>query len=455
MSIINVENRTIFCKDNIDILQGINSSSVDLIYLDPPFNKKKVFAAPIGSDAEGASFKDIFREEDVKDEWAHTIKEDNEKLYALLENAKLMGGRNSYNYCYLCYMGIRIIEMYRVLKDTGSIYLHCDQTMSHYLKLLMDCIFGESNFRNEVIWHYGKMANSPKNFAGNHDTIFRYSKTGNWIFNPIKEGDSEYRNRYINFLTGNRVLYKNVKHKKDRLILGRIKKIEKKLKRNIKDNDILFDFDKEYKEQSDVIYTSIIKGNSKERTGYPTQKPLALLEKIIEASSNAGDIVLDPFCGCATTCVAAEKLKRQWIGIDISKKAHELVKIRLEKEVYDNLFQPETLPDYQLIAPQRTDGQHDSRLQKWVYVISNNAFKNEYKVGVASSWKQRLNAYQTSDPNRGYKMEYKLQTPEFNKVEKYIHESFDSRHEWVNAELDNIKKEIKKFNNKVTGKVPT
>ena len=141
-----LKNRAIFCRDNIDILQGINSDSIDLIYLDPPFNKKKIFTAPIGSSAEGASFKDWFREEDLKDEWLQTIKEDNDKLHSFLECVKTIEGRTSYNFCYLSYLVIRLIEIHRILKDTGSIYLHCDPTMSHYIKLLMDIIFGEKKF---------------------------------------------------------------------------------------------------------------------------------------------------------------------------------------------------------------------------------------------------------------------------------------------------------------------
>ena len=134
---INIKNRTIFCKDNLDVLQGINGESVDLIYLDPPFNKKKTFTAPIGSSAEGASFKDYFREEDVKDEWVETIKEDHIELYNFLNGVKSVSNSKHYlyNYCYLCYMAIRLIEMRRVLKDTGSIYFHCDPTMSHYIKI--------------------------------------------------------------------------------------------------------------------------------------------------------------------------------------------------------------------------------------------------------------------------------------------------------------------------------
>lgn len=146
----NVPNRTIFCKDNLDVLLGINSNCIDLIYLDPPFNKNKKFTAPIGSSAEGAEFSDIFREEDVKAEWLVAIREDQPELYHYLNGIKGVG--NPYNFAYLAYMAIRLIECHRILKETGSIYLHCDPTMSHYLKSLMDCILGEKNFRNEIVW---------------------------------------------------------------------------------------------------------------------------------------------------------------------------------------------------------------------------------------------------------------------------------------------------------------
>ena len=162
-----LKNRTIFCKDNLDILQNIDSQTIDLVYLDPPFNKKKVFTAPIGSSAEGASFKDYFREEDVKDEWLQTLKEDHIELYNFLNGIKniISNKHYLYNYCYLAYMAIRLIEMYRILKDTGSFYFHCDPTMSHYIKLLMDIIFGEKNFRNEIVWHYdNRLSQSRSNF---------------------------------------------------------------------------------------------------------------------------------------------------------------------------------------------------------------------------------------------------------------------------------------------------
>ena len=177
---VNIQNRTIFCKDNLDILEGINSECID-IYLDPPFNTKKVFTAPINSHASGASFTDIFKEEDIKDDWLQTIKEDNEKLYNFLSGIKHIDGKKSYNYCYLVYIAIRLIECHRILKDTSSIYLHCDSTMSHYLKILLDCIFGEKNFRNEVVWDRmaGVKGNAKNQFPKSKDCIFFYSKNLN------------------------------------------------------------------------------------------------------------------------------------------------------------------------------------------------------------------------------------------------------------------------------------
>ena len=146
----NIKNRTILCRDNLEILRGINSNCIDLIYLDPPFNKNKTFTAPIGTSAEGAEFKDIFEEKDVKDEWLRAIEIKHPKIYSLIDGVRSVS--NKYNWRYLSYMAIRLIECHRVLKVTGSLYLHCDPTMSHYLKLLMDCIFEEKNFRNEIIW---------------------------------------------------------------------------------------------------------------------------------------------------------------------------------------------------------------------------------------------------------------------------------------------------------------
>ena len=184
-----------------------------------------------------------------------------------------------------------------------------------------------------------------------------------------------------------------------------------------------------------------------ERQRYPTQKPLALLERIIKASSNKGDVVLDPFCGCATTCVAAEHLDRQWIGIDVSFKAYELVKERLTKEAADpnDLFKYQNEIHMHTDPPKRTDLAVDYREKKFVYVISHPKYSGEYKVGIAKNWQSRLNAYQTSDPDRQYKCEFKLETPDFAELEKHIHNEFPNKHEWVQADLKDIINKIKTY----------
>ena len=425
-----IKNRTIFCHDNLEILRGIDSDCVDLIYLDPPFNKKKVFTSPIGKNAVGASFSDIFREEDVKDEWLQDIKEEHYFIHNLLSTVKVIEGRASYNFCYLAYMAIRLIECQRVLKPTGSIYLHCDPTMSHYLKLLLDCIFGEANFRNEIIWHYRRWTAGNKNFQRMHDIIFRYSKSDNFVFNVQYEPYGDWIKKDYNYTDkdGRRWRWHTVKGKRYKVYLE--------------------DPDKGVK-LNDVWQIPYLGSTAKERTGYPTQKPLALLERIITASCVEGGVVLDPFCGCATTCVAAEKLDRRWVGVDVSIKAYELVETRMEKEVVRKgefkSLQKEVY--FETSPPVRTGA--DTRVQKYVYIISNPQYENYFKVGIASDPKRRLNSYQTSDPKRGYVLEYSFETPNFREIESYIHNDiYKSPHEWVfETDMQNIIRHIEGFNN--------
>ena len=456
-----IKSRTVFCKDNLDILQNMDSQSIDLIYLDPPFNKKKVFTAPIGSSAEGASFKDYFREEDVKDGWLQTIKEDHLELYNFLNGIKKISSSKQYlyNYCYLAYMAIRLMEMHRILKDTGSLYFHCDPTMSHYIKLLMDIIFCEKNFRNEIVWHYRTYQGRVENYyPKKHDIIFAYLKSerGKIIKNL------EYKNNYQEtvdyqrwkkyFVNSNKIRY-NYYPTTDVRFTAYLNKWQKTNNRKPNKNEIIYEC-KGY--VVDDVFTDIQAldpKNRNERVGYPTQKPLALLERIIRASSNKGDTVLDPFCGCATTCIAAEKLNRQWIGIDVSVKAYELVKKRLTKEIkgeqnngerdiinYTKEVYFETTP------PKRTDiNLKDNLLRKYVYVISNPKYKGEYKIGIAKDYQARLTSYQTSDPNRGYHLEYKKYTPLFRPIEKYIHTTFDNKHEWVKGKLEDIINAIENY----------
>ncbi len=483
-----VENRTIFNKDNLDVLRGINTKSIDLIYLDPPFNKKKLFTAPIGSSAEGAEFSDIFRQEDVKDDWLKDIEEDYIDLYLFLDSIRNISDitKNKhylYNYCYLCYMAIRLIEMHRVLKDIGSIYLHCDPTMSHYLKILLDIIFGEKNFRNEITWQRndkrGKGSQfKGKKFGNNTDIIFFYTKSDNFNFRnteDIKEGDitkkfnkvDKEQNRYYTgipifcsksmgdrpnlcyewkgfknpYPSGWRLSKERLEeeYKKGNVVITKNKTLERRM--------YLEDYEGY---PIDNNWIDIPRAMGREYVGYPTQKPLKLLERIIKASSNEGDIVLDPFCGCATTCIAAERLNREWIGIDVSVKAFELVKKRIKSQT--NLFDFNTDGiNYKTDPPLRTDTPDENFNKKFVYIISNKQYRY-YKIGIAKDWKSRLNSYQTADPNRAYKMEYKVHTIEYRKLEKHLINKFKPKGnkpgEWVDAELKDIIKEIDKFLNK-------
>ena len=326
---LNIKTNVIFCRDNIDVLKGMNSHSVDLIYLDPPFNKKKSFHAPTGSQAEGASFKDIWGQEDIKEGYLAYIQELYPKIYKYIMGMKNINHDKS-DFCYLVYMAERLVECHRVLKETGSVYYHCDSTMSHYIKLLMDCIFGTQNFRNEIVWHYSTGGSSKNKFSKKHDTIFYYAKNAKKIkFNLSKEKSyTKSKNRrpgIINYGAGTAEFFQDKK--------GVYNLINMK----------------------DVWNISYIGSTHSERVGYPTQKPIKLLERIIKASSNEGDVVLDPFCGCATTCVAAHKLNRQWIGIDVSRIAYHLVIERIKNEVNTELpFNPNEIIHREDI-PDRTD----------------------------------------------------------------------------------------------------
>ncbi|MDE0093862.1 MAG: DNA methyltransferase [Gammaproteobacteria bacterium] len=434
----NVTNRTIFCTDNLDVLRGINSECIDLIYLDPPFNKNKKFTAPIGSHAEGASFKDIFREEDVKKDWLQTIKEDNLDVYQYLHGVKGVG--KPYNFVYLAYMAIRLIECFRVLKRTGSIYLHCDPTMSHYLKTTMDCIFGEENFRNEIVWCYRTGGQTKRQYGKKHDILLFYNRDHRVaVFNVSKEKS---------YLTG------QLKHSPNKLTYtdewGTYQEVLFS-KTNIKlyrDNAGYFTLvnRRDYWTNIDAVGRT-----SRERTGYPAQKPIALLERIIQASTNEDGVVLDPFCGCATTCVASERLRRKWIGIDISKQAYNQVKNRLLKEKKfteesDNQQKPDNTEITLQTEPlQRNDQGEHYREQKYVYVISNRNCPGEFKVGIAKDVKLRLNAFQTSDPKRQFQLRHSLKTPWYREIETHIYKKFPNKHEWVSGKLENIVSEIENF----------
>ena len=319
---------TLYTNDNLYVLSGMNSGLVDLIYLDPPFNSKRMYSAPIGSKAAGVSFKDMWTWKDVDEYCLDTLAT---KFPELTKYIATVGGiHGKAMMAYLTYMAQRIIEMHRILKDTGSLYLHCDQTASHYLKSLLDGIFGKNNFRNEIIWYYTGGTDTKRTWQKKHDIILFYTKTDGYLLNPC----------YIPFNIS--TIRRFNKTDAD----GRRYKINK-----LKDGRITRTYMKEDgKLAPDYWGFPIVNITSKEGTGYPTQKPLALLKRIILASSNAGDIVMDPFCGCATTCVAAQQLGRKWIGIDIEQKAVGILVERLSDDA--GLFKDFVATD---IIPKRND----------------------------------------------------------------------------------------------------
>jgi DNA modification methylase len=350
----------LFYGDNLDVLRlHIQDGSVDMVYLDPPFNSDAtyniLFGAPDGEKAASQiqAFDDTWHWDTASAAaLEETITEGGEVAETLLAFRKMIGPSSML--AYLAMMAPRLIELKRVLKPTGSIFLHCDPTASHYLKLLLDAVFGRANFRNEIIWRYGKMSNATHRFPRNHDVILSYSISDKAFFKPIKQADSEYKKRFERWVRDNKVHFREVKMSKDKLILLRAKRVKKELGRELQDDDVLFDFNTEFKTQDDVFYDiSIVKGNAAERLGYPTQKPVALLRRLIEAGCPEGGVVLDPFCGCGTTIVAAEELHRDWIGIDITNLAVMLIKSRLAElgtSDYKTTGEPQSLADAKQLA---------------------------------------------------------------------------------------------------------
>jgi site-specific DNA-methyltransferase (adenine-specific) len=259
-------NRTLYYGDNLAVLRTLPDACIDLIYADPPFNSGRDYGA-------------------YDDRWAS------------------MGA-------YLAFMAARLVELWRVLKDTGTLYLHCDPTASHYLKVELDKIFRPNNFRNEIIWAYSGGGIPSRDFPRKHDVLLRYSKSDNYTYRPVYRAYSRgTQQRGRTAIKGSATLrvegtpvtdwwYSNLECDAcGHAIGGGIKRL--------------------------------VSPTDRERLGYPTQKPLALLERIVQASSNPGDLILDPFCGCGTAVAAAEKLGRRWIGIDSGAKAIAMTSTRM------------------------------------------------------------------------------------------------------------------------------
>ena len=397
------EGSVLYYGDNLEILRRhVADESVDLIYLDPPFNSNRsynvLFKAKSGEDAQAQieAFDDTWTWSQQSDaEYEHLVRGGAPlKVADAIEAMRKLLGENDL-LAYLVMMTARLIELHRVLKRTGSIYLHCDPTASHYLKVVLDAVFGPTNFRSEVIWKRTGAHNSAKRWGPVHDVVLMFSKSDRYTWNALyqtysAEYDEKFaqideRGRYMAItLTGPGTRtgdsgqpWRGV----DPTLVGRHwqpsssaydayeRLTGKSLSQVPTMTERLDAMDaaglvwwpkkvggvprfKQYRHvmpgvpiQDVILDLPPLQANSVERLGYPTQKPVALLDRIVTASSNEGDVVLDPFCGCGTTVDAAQKLGRRWIGIDISYLSVALVQNRL-----DDTYGPEVRRSYRVVG---------------------------------------------------------------------------------------------------------
>ena len=305
----------IYFGDNLEVMRDFERGGADLVCTDPPFNSGRNYNIFLKSKAQKRAFTDIWKWDESSEETRsdievraqvnETYKDIHEALigYDYILQHKQTGPKGAMR-SYLTFMAPRIVEMHRILKDTGSIYLHCDPSASHYLKGMMDVVFGEESFQNEVIWSYRRWSGKAKRYQRMHDVIFFYSKTDDHIWNYPMEPKSK-----------NSRMFKQWNEKDPKT--GKMKTYYDK---SISDTET---------NMRDVWEIGRLQSRAHERTGYPTQKPIKLYKRMIEASSNPGDIILDPFAGCGTTLDAAEELERNWIGIDITLLSLEPMQKRL------------------------------------------------------------------------------------------------------------------------------
>lgn len=376
----------LFYGDNLHVLrEHVASESVDLVYLDPPFNSNRSYnvlfkeksgdESPAQIEAFGDTWTWSHESESLFQELVNRGGADFRVADALEALRKLLGDNDVL--AYVVMMTARLIELRRVLKPNGSLYLHCDTTASHYLKIVLDAIFGTSNFRNEISWQRSGAKNDSLRYGKSHDVIFFYTagKTYTWNaqYTPFDPKSIEKNYTHVEEDTGRRYRRGDLTAGKAggdvdfewhgvRPYKGRHWAYSReKLDQMYAEGRIEFRktgmpvYKRYLDEQPGVplqdIWTDIrLTSADKERLGYPTQKPLKLLERIVEASSNPGDVVLDPFCGCGTTIDAAQKLGRRWMGIDITTIAIDLIDARLRhtygepiRETYDILGIPRDL----------------------------------------------------------------------------------------------------------------
>lgn len=399
--------------DNLDILRKyIKDESVDLIYLDPPFNSNTNYNVLFKNKDNSASPAQIRA---FKDTWTWSSESElaydqlmETKIGVIIKGLREIVGTNNLM-AYLVMMAIRILELYRILKNTGSMYLHCDPTASHYLKIILDAIFDVKNFRNEIVW---KKTNSPKaqssDFGKQHDIILRYSKTYNYTYQQIKRPlDAKSKKPFNHDDCDDRGLYQTIalsnttesggfakmKTWEWRGVNARWIYGKEQLEKWWKDNRIYKTKNGGYRKK-DYLSEKEIRGilvsdiwvdvdvspiQSGERLKYPTQKPLSLLERIIKASSKEGNVVLDPFCGCGTAVIASQKLNRNWIGIDITHLAINLIEKRLD-DSFGIQAQVIGVPQ-SLDAAQRLADDDKFQFEIWAINLIPNLHANKKQVG--------------------------------------------------------------------------
>jgi DNA modification methylase len=298
--------------DNLEVLRRhLRDRSVDLVYLDPPFNSGKDYSAVFGSGpnrSTSAAFEDTWQWGPASEaEYRESLEVGGQVGGAMRALGTLLG--DSPMKAYLSMMALRLVELRRVLRPTGSLWLHCDPTASHYLKVLLDAVFGPDCFRNEVVWRYRRWPTKSRQLQRMHDVLFYYSAAsrGHHTFNTLYGYERLADSTLKTFGTRKQRADFSSGHRKPGTVAEATAGPP----------------------LSDVWEIGVIAPIAKERLGYPTQKPEALLERVILACSREGDVVLDPFCGCGTAVAVAERLKRRWIGIDVAHLAVKLVRHRL------------------------------------------------------------------------------------------------------------------------------
>ena len=306
------ENRTLVRGDNLDEMRKLPDDCIDLIATDPPFNSKRNYFVPY-RDQYGREPDTLVRAFTDTWNWGEAAEDVYQQLLVDIGGQigdTIQGLRQFLNetpmMAYLVMMAIRVVEMHRILKPTGSLYLHCDPSASHYLKIVLDAVFAPQNFRNEIVWCYRGAGYPKRDFGRRHDIIFRYSQGSEYIFNldNVREEYAETTRARFEHYIGNRRGDRDFGEQRLNP-LGR--------------------------HPDDWWQVQPIAPSARERTGYPTQKPIELYKRIVTASSNEGGLILDPFCGCGTTLIAAEELNRHWIGIDLTYLAIGAVRQRMQE----------------------------------------------------------------------------------------------------------------------------